>query len=191
VKKQDLFIYIKNGVTLDRDLQPIKKNNGFMCSIMGYEKTFNYDDIINNDSLEIIYNDILEYKKILKKDQFIGLWYNDGLIYLDISRHYKNKQDAIKNGVKNKQLAIYDLKNNCDIYLTKKVYIIYKYNKIKNDIIFINEYTSIKELENATKKKRDTLKHYMIKSIDDPIKELLFNKYLIVIDNAFIKDLES
>jgi len=183
----DLLIndWIKNGASLDKGLQPITKKSGFMVSLLGYEKTFKTEDT------EAIKENILYYKSLLKSNQFVGIWQHDGLIYIDISRHYTNKQDAIRNGIKNKQLAIYDLKNNCDIYLTKKVYIIYKYNKIKNDIYFINEYKSIKELEKATNKTRDTLKNYMIKSIDDPVKELLNNQYLIIVDNAFIRDLQE
>lgn len=181
----DLLIneWIKNGASLDKDLQPITKKSGFMVSLLGYEKTFDPADT------EAIKNAIIQYKSLLKACQFVGIWQHEGLVYIDISRHYTNKQDAIRNGVKNKQLAIFDLKSKNDIYLTKKVYIVYKYNKIKNDITYIKEFTTLKALEKATNKKRDTLKHYMIKSIDDPVNELLFNKYLIVIDNAFIRDL--
>lgn len=177
--------WIKNGASLDKDLQQIKKNNGFIVSLLGYEKIFKPEDT------EAIKKSILQYKSLLKSNQFVGIWQHDGLVYIDISRHYTNKQDAIRNGIKNKQLAIYDLKNRTDIYLTKKVYIVYQYNKLKNDIRFKHEYKSIKELEKATNKTRDTLKNYMIKSIDDPIKELLNNQYLIIVENAFIRDLQE
>lgn len=184
MEKNLLINYIKNGASLDKDLNPIKKNNGFMCSILGYEKTF------KPEQTEEIEKTIVNYSKILKYNQFIGIWNNDGLIYIDISKYYSNKQDAIKNGIKNKQLAIYDLKNNCSIYLTKKVYIIYKYNKITQDIKYIQEFTSVKDLEKATNKDYKTLAtNYMIKNIDSPIKELLQDKYIIISENAYICDL--
>jgi hypothetical protein len=87
-------------------------------------------------------------------------------------------------------MGIYDLKNKKDLYLTKKVYIIYKYNKITQDIRYLQEFTSVKDLEKATNKDYKTLAtNYMIKSIDSPIKELLQDKYIIVSENAFICDL--
>ena len=119
---------IKNGGSLDKDLQPIKKTAGFMVSMLGYEKTFNPDDIKG------IEQTIINYSKIISKKCYIGIWENNGLVYIDISKHYENKRQAIKQGIKNKQLAIYDLKNKKDIELTRKTYILYKYNKIVNDI---------------------------------------------------------
>lgn len=181
--KDLLLKYIKNGATLNNNLQEINKNNGFMVSIMGYEKTFKPDDLTNIEKV------IIDYKNRLKASQFIGLWQHDGLVYVDISRHYTNKQDAIKNGILNKQLAIYDLSKKKDILLTKKTYILYKYNKIKNDINYITEFTNIKDMEAELKANYNTLKSYIIKSIDSPIKELLKDKYLIICDNAFIMDL--
>ena len=183
MNKDLLLKYIENGTTLDNNLQEINKNNGFMVSLLGYEKTFNPSD------LKAIENCIIDYKSRLKASQFIGLWQHDGLVYIDISRHYTNKQDAIKNGILNKQLAIYDLSKKKDILLTKKTYILYKYNKIKNDIDYITEFTSIKDMEKDLQTSYNTLKSYIIKSIDAPIKELLKDKYLIICDNAFIRDL--
>lgn len=183
MNKDLLLKYIENGVSLDNNLQEITKNNGFMVSIMGMEKTFDPCDLTN------IEKTIIDYKNRLKASQFIGLWQHDGLVYVDISRHYTNKQDAIKNGILNKQLAIYDLSKNKDILLTKKTYILYKYNKIKNDIDYITEFTSIKDMEKELQTSYNTLKSYIIKSIDSPIKELLKDKYLIITDNAFICDL--
>ena len=181
--KDLLLKYINNGATLDNNLQEINKNYGFMVSIMGYEKTFDPCDLGN------IKKTVIDYQKRLKTSQFIGLWQHDGLVYIDISRHYTNKQDAIKNGILNKQLAIYDLSKNKDILLTKKTYILYKYNKIKNDIDYITEFTSIKDMEKELQTSYNTLKSYIIKSIDAPIRELLKDKYLIITDNAFIRDL--
>ena len=182
---KDLLIkYIKSGASLDKELKQKKKNNGFMCSILGYEKTF------KPEQTEEIEKTIVNYSKMLKHNQFIGVWNDDGLVYIDISKHYTNKQDAIKNGIKNKQLAIYDLRLRRDIYLTKKVYIIYKYNKITQDIRYIQEFTSVKDLEKATNKDYKTLAtNYMIKNIDSPIKELLQDKYIIITENAYICDL--
>jgi hypothetical protein len=183
MNNKDLLNYIKNGATLDNNLQKITKNYGYMVSIIGMEKTF------LPEQLEEIKNTIKEYQEKLKVNQFIGVWNYEGLVYIDISRHYKNKQDAIKNGIINKQLAIYDLKNKCDIKLMKKVYILYKYNKIKNDITYIAEFKNVKTMEKELQTSYNTLKSYIIKNIDEPLKELLKDRYVIVMDNALISDL--
>lgn len=183
MNKDLLLKYINNGTSLDNNLNEISLINGFMVSLLGYEKTFLPSD------LKAINDTIIDYKNKLKTSQFIGLWQHNGLVYIDISRHYTNKQDAIKNGILNKQLAIYDLSKKKDILLTKKTYILYKYNKINKDINYITEFTNIKDMEKELQTSYNTLKSYIIKSIDLPIKELLKDKYLIITDNAFIKDL--
>lgn len=175
--------WVKNGASLDGNLQPITKKDGFMCSLLGYEKTFNPCDI------DAIKKTIIEYKSNLKAGQFVGIWQYNGLVYVDISRHYTKKQDAIRNGIKNKQLAIYDIKNNRDIELTKNVYILYKYNKNKNDLSFICEYLTIKEMTSDLKKSYHSLFNYIIEDFDKPIKELLQDKYLIVKEKALVSDL--
>ena len=176
--------YIITGASLNKDLQPVNYNNGFMVSLLGYEKTY------TEEQKEEIKQTISEYQKILKNNQFIGIWKHEGIVYIDISKLYKKKQDAITNGIKNKQLAIYDLKNKKDILLTKKVYILYKYNKITQDIKYLKEYRSIKEMtDDLQKDYRTLLVNYTIKSIDEPIKELLQDKYIIISENAFIRDL--
>lgn len=175
--------WLKNGASLDGNLQPITKNDGFMCSLLGYEKTFNPCDIDN------IKKTIIKYKNNLKAGQYVGIWQYNGLVYVDISKHYIKKENAIKNGIKNKQLAIYDLKNKKDIKLTKTIYLLYKYNKNKNDVDFITEYLNVKEMTDDLKKNYNTLKSYIIESIDAPLKELLHDKYLIIKENVLISDL--
>lgn len=50
---------------------------------------------------------------------FLGVWYdiNDGFWYIGLSLNFENWEEAIEIGYQNKQLAIYDIKNNKSIYL--------------------------------------------------------------------------
>jgi len=181
INDEQLKKWIKTGATLTRDLQEATLKNGFMCSLYGFEKTHQPTDI--NE----IKADIITYKHLLKAGQYVGLWQDNGLIYVDISRHYNNKQDAIKNGIKNKQLAIYDLKNKKDIKLLQKTWILYKYNKINHDLRYIKEYYTIKDMTEDLQKSYRVLKNYIIKDIDNGIKELLQDKYIIGLSSEYMR----
>jgi len=177
---------LKGGNTLTSDLKESTEKKGFYVSLIGHEKTFLLNDIKN------IEKTILKYQQLIKnkKNVFIGLWIENNLFYIDISKHYLNKQQAIKQGVKNKQLAIYDIKNNKSIYLKKYVYIIYKYNLINNDIVYYKEFNSLKDIKN---KEFNSLSYnYLKESVTtdiDNIKQLINNKYIIFKENILINEI--
>ena len=185
MKDKDLLYYIENGASLDKDLQPIKNKNGYMVSIIGMEKTF------LPSAIDEIKKTIYEYRDKLKSCQFVGIWKYKGLVYIDISRHYNKKQDAINSGIVNKQLSIHSLKNDDDIFLTIPTYILYRYNKIKNDIYYIKEYDTKKDMEKDLKMDYHTLTSYIMNSIDAPIKHLLNDKYIIIKEDVLINEKEG
>lgn len=161
----------------------LEKKEGFMVSIYGAEKTILLKDINKLDEI------IKEYQKKIenKKNMYIGLWIHENKIYIDISKCYKSKYQAIKKGVENKQLSIYDIENDSYIELLKNVYILYKYNKINNDIQYIKEFNSIDEI-----KKDFNIKNvydYIINNIDEEIKHLLYNDYIIIKDKIEIEEI--
>jgi hypothetical protein len=47
----------------------------------------------------------------------LGIWADDNVWYLDVSNVVSDKQDAIKLGIANEQLAIFDNKNKVSITL--------------------------------------------------------------------------
>ena len=175
---------IKNGgFTKNAYMEDITEKKGYIVSIEGFEKIYH----INGDISEIE-KDVINYINIIKnkRNHYIGLWVDDDKIYLDLSKHYKNKEKAVINGINNKQLAIYDIANNKSIPLTKNTYIVYYYNKAKNDIQYIKEYLNIKDLE------RDYMirnaYNYITEDIDD-IKALLKDKFIIVKDTINLIEL--
>ena len=104
----------KGGCNLSKNMEFLNYNSGYMVSI--------------KDMYIIKKYDIKNLKKALKNvvkniaiNQCCGCWYNseDNNIYIDISINIEDKQQAIKEGVKNNQLAIYDIKNNKTIYIKK------------------------------------------------------------------------
>lgn len=172
----------QGGATLDKYYQPINQKKGFIVSVANYETTFS----INTD-INAIINKLQEYQELIKNKQhyFVGLWVDNSTIYLDISKHFQDKQNAVAFGIDNNQLAIYDLKNDKSIYLTKKVYIIYELNKNNNDIKYINEFDNEKELKEYLN--ISNIQHYTTNNIDN-IKHLANNKYFIFRDNALINE---
>lgn len=178
---------IKNGgFTIDKELKDITEKSGYMVSIYGLEKTYN----INNDYMESLEKDILSYKELIKdkKNMYIGLWIDNDIIYLDISKHYKNKQKAIISGINNDQLSIYDIKNNSCIDLTKNVYILYAYNKINNDIRYITESLNINDLKKYINKDIKNIYDYVTTDIDN-ITTLLNDNFIIFKDKIAINEL--
>lgn len=172
----------KGGITLDKYYTPIAQKNGYMVSMANYETTLSINTDINT-----IINKVQEYQELIKNKQhyFISLWVDNSTIYLDISKHFQDKQNAVNFGINNDQLAIYDLKNDKSIYLTKKVYIIYELNKNNNDIKYINEFDNEKELKEYLN--ISNIQHYTTNNIDN-IKHLVNNKYFIFRDNILINE---
>lgn len=174
---------IKNGgATLDHELKTANLKNGFMVSKNGYEIT------TDPKNIEFIEKTILKYQKIIKKHEFIGLWLDNNILYIDISKNYIDKMQAIKTGIFEKQKAIYDLKNNINIYLTKNTYILYKYIKNINDYIYIKEYNNINELKKDFKSQKNI--YQFIYNNIDKIKNLhlLKDQYIIIKDQILINE---
>jgi predicted DNA-binding protein YlxM (UPF0122 family) len=173
------------GLTLNKDLTPINEKKGFMVSLYGLEKQFKI-----TDTNEIIQT-IKEYQTRLKNNDYLGFWFDNDIFYIDISRHYQDRQKAVKKGIKEKQLAIFDISKDKSIYLTKKAYIIYKYNKINNDIEYIKEFYSINDISQEFKIKSESVYNYIVQDIDnlESYKNLLNNNYIIKIDNILINEI--
>lgn len=106
----------KGGATLTATLDNASLKYNYMVSLYGYEATFKVDDT------EGLKEGLKAYQKKAsgKKDLYIGLWVNDGLVYLDLSINICKKRDALRIGKQNKQKAIYDVKNNKDIKIKYK-----------------------------------------------------------------------
>lgn len=174
--KNDLFF--NGGITLSKELEKATEKNGYYVSKIGYEK------IIEVKELEKYIN---EYKNKLLKNEYIGLWIDNDKLYIDISKHYKDKKQAIKIGIKNKQIAIYDISKNKSIYLYKDCYILYIYNNIKNDINYKKEYYNISDILKDFK--TNNIYQYINKNINnlESIKKLN-DKYIIIKSKLLYKE---
>ena len=131
-----------------------------MVSIYGSEERFKN---INN-----LIDKIEERQKTLKKIKnnkyFIGIWFYNNEQFLDTRIKKKDYKKAVEFGKNNKQLAIYDLKNNTSInieYKKIKYFTLYQVVKNNNNEIVneipIKQYDSIKEIEKDLKIKSNCI----------------------------------
>lgn len=147
-------IISNKGATLDGNGQDLKASRGFMVSIIGTEVKTDA-----NGLKKALDKKIEEIKG--QKGLFCGAWLDGDTWYIDTSILIQDKKQAIKIGLQNNQLAIYDLKNNDSIRLNYCYYTLYKVIKddvgtIK-DLKLINQYDdeqeghNVKMLENMQK----------------------------------------
>ena len=95
---------IKNGgATLTATLDNAKLKYNYMVSLYGHEATFKVDD------MEGLKEGLKAYQKKAtgKKDLYIGLWVNDGLVYLDLSVNICKKPDnSFGNSFEHQQINL-------------------------------------------------------------------------------------
>lgn len=184
---------LKNGgATLDTNYNNFNSSIGFMVSIKGHEKKVNINDIEN------IKKEITKKRELIKtkKNYFVGLWVDNDILYIDISKHIINYNRALEVARNNKQLAIYDLKNDKSIYLNYKTfYTLYKVIKNKDNSII--DYKIVKQFD----KKEDIRKEInaSIKTVDNIIYKSLaqyekrkkdYQGYILVSDKITSQEME-
>lgn len=165
---------IKNGgCSFNSKLEILEDLKGYTISIQKYE----YKTTIKN--IDEIEKNILKKMEIVgnKKNYILGTWIDDGILYIDINKIEKNYTRAVEFGKSQKQLAIFDNVNKKSIYLKKdSIYILYEYIKKINDIQYITEFNSKKELVKNTG-------FYEFRNI----KKYIYNKFDVV-NEYFIKN---
>ena len=102
-----------NGVTLDLKGEPLKADTGYLVSIKDYESIIN-QNLINENSLNLIIQKMITESP---NNAYIGLWQNKAKLYLDYSVLIQDKKKALKFAKDNEQLAIFDVKNNKEIFI--------------------------------------------------------------------------
>ena len=100
---------LKNGGYTD-----ISYNKGFMVSLYGLETQVPLGEAYTKNTMKLL----RQYRKLAKRyNGSLGLWIEKGTLFIDISINIINKTEAIKVGLDNKQLAIYDIVNDKSINL--------------------------------------------------------------------------
>lgn len=192
MKNEKIMEIIENkGATLDKDLKDFKKNEGFMVSLEGQEKK------IIKSNIEEIKKEIEEKRKFIenKKGLYIGLWLENDYIYTDISIHIEDKTEALETAKKNKQLAIFDLKNNDSLYLKNysfiKYYTIYEVIKDKDaniiDYKIDTQKNNINDLVDYFNLNIKTIKNSIYNELKGVYSQLINSKYIIIKDYELVE----
>ena len=164
------YIIKNNGVSLNSKGELINNNFGYIVSVEQYTSTTKNI----NDAIDILLNytkclDIVKNKNTIKS--FVcgvcaGVWLSDGVYYIDINIIYKNKEKAIQKAKKEKQKAIFDIKNNKDINLNYNFtsYAVYK-NIYKNGVFYDNVFMFMSDTFKDIKTYYNDKKNYTIEKV--------------------------
>lgn len=171
---------LKNGgLTLNKDFEKIDKKDGFMVSIEGFErklKHFTYEDV------KAVVN---EYKDLLKGCLYLGFWIDEGNLYIDISKWFRDKSEALKFGKQNKQIAIYNIKTSESI---KVIYDEFYYLIDITTTLNVGTFDSLEQIKNALSLKNSTKSLYINNVLD---KKLLLDRYEVYKDCLYYEDMKG
>lgn len=173
-------IIIEGGATLNKYGKDFVSDKGFMVSVFGAEfKTT--DEGTAKSKIE-------EYLKKIQTEEglFVGVWVDEGEVYVDLSIHILNYNEALEVARNNKQKAIFDLKNKTSIYLNyQKYYTLYRIIKDDEgkiiDYKIIRQYDRLEDITKGLNINKQTLYNCISKSLDE-VNQLIFNKWALVVD---------
>ena len=95
-------IIIEGGATLNKHGEDFKADEGFMVSVFGAE--------FKTTDKEIAKNKIEEYLEKIQTEEglFVGVWLDEGEVYIDLSIHILDYNEALEVARNNKQKALFD-----------------------------------------------------------------------------------
>jgi hypothetical protein len=112
--------FVHSGASYNLFTGDFNPGSGYMVALSGYEKIVGFPTTLN--SFQDIMLNYLQ-GRILKvmgdADIYLGLWFNDGKLYIDLSERIEDEPTAIKVGLARNQKAIWDANNKREIFLTK------------------------------------------------------------------------
>lgn len=173
-------IILEGGATLNKYGKDFVSSEGFMVSVFGAEFKTTDEGTAKNK--------IEEYLKKIQTQEglFVGVWVDEGEVYVDLSIHIIDYNEALEVARNNKQKAIFDLKNKTSIYLNySKYYTLY--NVIKDeegkiiDYKIIRQYDRLEDIMKGLNINKQTLYNCISKNLDE-VNQLIFNKWALVVD---------
>lgn len=192
MKNNKIMEIIENeGATLDCNYNDFKSDVGFIVSIKGQEVKVDKNDI------EEIKKEIEKKREFIKdkKGLYVGLWLEDDIMYIDVSVHIIDYVKALEVARKNEQKAIYNLKDNDNIYLTYlKYYTLYKVVKDSDNNIIdykpIKQYDKKEDIKKELEASIKTIDNIIYKSFKQYEKRLKdFQDYILISDKITLEEI--
>lgn len=108
-------ILANGGATWRPGSDAAQPQNGYMVSVRDAEYTLPVSEFSDSD----VERYTAKYFNTVNQsaNRYFGAWVNDGVVFLDVSVHLSNRDDAIRRGVAEKQLSIFDLNVGRDVSL--------------------------------------------------------------------------
>jgi GNAT superfamily N-acetyltransferase len=96
--------------------------SGYMCSKSGAEQTVAYEDFFSSrDKSREFLLDYMEKNAdaLSERGAYFGIWVvkDQGTVYLDVSRRYDSRGEAVRAGFDNEQQSVYDIEKDDYIYM--------------------------------------------------------------------------
>jgi hypothetical protein len=111
--KEFVAAIIKNGGATYNLAIGDTAHSGYMVSKKGFEMKFQEVDVT-----QAVCQFIKEFGfELYEVENFMGAWVDEGILYIDISNNFAKRSEAIREGYKNEQLAIYDVIAQESVYL--------------------------------------------------------------------------
>jgi len=98
----------EGGASFDEGLNELKFEKGFIVSLEGIKIKL---EGFNDGSLKKAVEQLKGWKG------FYGAWINEGWVYIDRNIWIEDKEEALETARAFNQLAVWDCKNNKEIYL--------------------------------------------------------------------------
>lgn len=101
------------------NLQGKSPSSGYMVSLQGHEEILTEEQF---QQTSVNFSDYIERKERLLEsisNLYVGVWYNKGNYYLDLSENIADKETAIRLGIRREQKAIWDIVEQEEITLNK------------------------------------------------------------------------
>lgn len=186
MEKNNILSYVNNngGITLNKESKKARLTDGFMVSLYGTEyKTENKEDVLEK---------VKEYMDNIqdKRGLYVGVWLDNGYYYVDYSINIIDRVEALEFGKKQKQISIYDIKEDSYLYLKdynfSKYYTIYEVvRNNNNDIIdykIDTQKNNINELVDYFKLNIKTIKNSIYNNLQESYQQIIDSKYVIIRD---------
>lgn len=187
-----ILSYIDNngGITLNKEGNKAELKKGYMVSLYGTEyKTENKEEVLSK---------VKEYLDSIKDKEslFVGVWLDEGFYYVDFSINIIDKVEALEFGKKNKQISIYDIKQDNYLYIKDYNFIKYYtiYEVVRDNEGNITDYKietqkdSIKELVDYFKLNIKTIKNSIYNELQSNYGQVIDSKYVIIKDFMLVEN---